>query len=135
MLKITHSVLCVLGWSSLLILLCFAEIKQANSQVVDGTDVSADEESSVEEQFLSGVRQVTFEGKRAGEGYFSSDASLMVFQSERRADNPFYQMYLLDFTTGDIENVSPGHGKTTCGWIHPDTNLSLIHISEPTRPY
>ena len=78
MLKITHSVLCVLGWSSLLILLCFAEIKQANSQVVDGTDVSADEESSVEEQFLSGVRQVTFEGKRAGEGYFSSDASLML---------------------------------------------------------
>ena len=131
MLKITHSVLCVLGWSSLLIVLCFAEIKQANSQVVDGTDVNADEGSSdegssVEEQFLSGVRQITFEGKRAGEGYFSSDASLMVFQSERRADNPFYQMYLLDFTTGDIENISPGHGKTTCGWIHPDNNRVLL---------
>ena len=125
MLKITHSVLCVLGWSSLLILLCFVETKQANSQVADA-EVSSDDEPSVEEQFLSGVRQITFEGKRAGEGYFSSDASLMVFQSERRADNPFYQMYLLDFTTGDIENVSPGHGKTTCGWIHPDNNRVLL---------
>ena len=125
MLKITHSVLCVLGWSSLLILLCFVKTKQANSQVADA-EVSSDELSSVEEQFLSSVRQITFEGKRAGEGYFSSDASLMVFQSERRADNPFYQMYLLDFTTGDIENVSPGHGKTTCGWIHPDNNRVLL---------
>ena len=71
MLKITHSVLCVLGWSSLLILLCFVETKQANSQVADA-EVSSDEMSSVEEQFLSGVRQITFEGKRAGEGYFSS---------------------------------------------------------------
>jgi len=35
-------------------------------------------------------------------------------------------MYLLDFTTGDIENVSPGHGKTTCGWIHPDNNRVLL---------
>ena len=50
----------------------------------------------------------------------------MVFQSERRPDNPFYQMYLLDFTTGDIENVSPGYGKTTCGWIHPDNNRVLL---------
>ena len=130
MLKITHSVLCVLGWSSLLILLCFVKTEQANSQVADA-EVSSDEMSSVEEQFLSGVRQITFEGKRAGEGYFSSDASLMVFQSERRANNPFYQMYLLDFTTGDIENVSPGHGKTTCGWIHPDN--CLLYTSPSPR--
>ena len=67
MLKITHSVLCVLGWSSLLILLCFVKTEQANSQVADA-EVSSDEMSSVEEQFLSGVRQITFEGKRAGEG-------------------------------------------------------------------
>ena len=81
---------------------------------------------SIESQFIQNPRQVTFEGKRAGEGYFNPDGSLMVFQSERRKDNPFYQMYLLDFETGDMENISPGHGKTTCGWIHPNNDLVLF---------
>jgi len=69
---------------------------------------------------LSGIRQLTFEGLRAGEGYFSSDGKQMVFQSEREAGNPFYQIYRLDLETGDTERISPGMGKTTCGWIHPD---------------
>ena len=73
-----------------------------------------------EAAFLSGIRQLTFEGKRAGEGYFSSDGSKLIFQSEREADNPFYQIYLMDLETGDTERISPGLGKTTCAWIHPD---------------
>lgn len=81
---------------------------------------------SIEERFLSNVRQLTFEGSRAGEGYFNADGNLMVFQSERRADNPFFQIYLLDFETGEIEPISPGHGKTTCAWIHPDNNHVLF---------
>ncbi len=53
--------------------------------------------------------QITFEGKRAGEGYFSAaDGTKLVFQSERRDDNPFFQIYLLDFETGDVEPISPG---------------------------
>jgi hypothetical protein len=44
----------------------------------------------------------------------------MIFQSERDADNPFYQMYMMDLDTGDTRRVSPGAGKTTCGWIHLD---------------
>ncbi|MEM7014322.1 MAG: M28 family peptidase, partial [Verrucomicrobiota bacterium] len=68
---------------------------------------------------LTDIRQLTFAGKRAGEGYFNSDGTKMIFQSEREEDNPFYQIYLLDMETGDIERVSPGHGKTTCAWIHP----------------
>ncbi len=43
----------------------------------------------------------------------------MIFQSERDADNPFYQIYLMDLETGDVERLSPGIGKTTCAWIHP----------------
>ncbi len=80
-----------------------------------GTSVLGDES-----RFLDGTRQLTFQGKRAGEGYFSADGKKMIFQSEREADNPFYQIYLMDLETGDIEKVSPGHGKTTCAWIHPD---------------
>ena len=69
---------------------------------------------------LSGTRQLTFEGLRAGEGYFSADGTKMIFQSEREEGNPFYQIYLMDLETGDTERVSPGMGKTTCAWIHPD---------------
>ena len=73
-----------------------------------------------EAKLLRGVRQLTFEGRRAGEGYFSHDGTRMVFQSEREPDNPFYQIYLLDLETGDSQRVSPGMGKTTCAWVHPD---------------
>ncbi|MCE9519277.1 MAG: M28 family peptidase [Verrucomicrobia bacterium] len=73
-----------------------------------------------ETSFLTNARQLTFEGKRSGEGYFSADGKKMIFQSERETDNPFYQIYLLDLETGDTERISPGTGKTTCAWIHPD---------------
>ncbi|MDJ0610999.1 MAG: M20/M25/M40 family metallo-hydrolase [Kiloniellales bacterium] len=75
---------------------------------------------------ISGVRQLTFEGKRAGEGYFSADGRRMIFQSERAEGNPFYQMYLMDLETGDIQRLSPGQGKTTCGWLHPDGKRALF---------
>ncbi len=76
--------------------------------------------AKAETALLTGTRQLTFEGLRAGEGYFSADGSKMVFQSEREEGNPFYQIYLLDLETGDTERISPGKGKTTCAWIHPD---------------
>ncbi len=79
-----------------------------------------------EATFLSNIRQLTFDGIRAGEGYFSRDGKSMVFQSERDKDNPFYQIYLMDRETGDIERVSPGYGKTTCAWIHPDGDRVLF---------
>jgi Tol biopolymer transport system component len=82
--------------------------------------------AQTEADFLSNVRQLTFEGKRAGEGYFSADGSKMVFQSEREPGNPFYQIYLMDLETGDQERISPGAGKTTCAWIHPDGKRVLF---------
>ncbi len=75
---------------------------------------------------LTGERQLTFEGRRAGEGYFSADGRMLVFQSEREAGNPFFQIYLMDLETGDLRRVSPGHGKTTCGWIHPSGDRVLF---------
>lgn len=79
-----------------------------------------------EARFLTGTRRVTFEGSRAGEGYFSTDGNWMVFQSEREEGNPFYQIYLMDLETGDTTRVSPGQGKTTCAWIHPDKSKILF---------
>jgi len=75
---------------------------------------------------LSNTRQLTFAGERTGEGYFSADGSKMVFQSEREAGNPFYQIYWLDLVTGKSQRVSPGYGKTTCAWIHPSDEKILF---------
>lgn len=83
--------------------------------------------------FLSRIRQVTFEGRRAGESYLSADGKQLVFQSEREPGNPFFQIYLLDLETGDTRRVSPGHGKTTCAWIHPD-HRSVLFASTHEDP-
>jgi len=80
----------------------------------------------MEKRFLAGVRQLTFEGKRSGEGYYAADGKQMVFQSEREVDNPFYQIYWMDMETGDSQRVSPGYGKTTCAWIHPSGQTVLF---------
>ena len=45
--------------------------------------------SADESAFLSNIRQLTYDGKRAGEGYFSEDGNALIFQSEREPDNPF----------------------------------------------
>ncbi|MCI0535477.1 MAG: M28 family peptidase [Verrucomicrobiales bacterium] len=76
-------------------------------------------ENKEEGQFLSNTRQLIFEGKRSGEGYFSPDGKALIFQSERDPGNPFFQIYLLDLTSGDIQRVSPGAGRTTCAFFRP----------------
>ncbi len=78
-----------------------------------------------ETQLLSNTRQLTFEGRRAGEGYFNADGSRMIFQSERDPNNPFYQIYIMDLQNGDVDLVSPGYGKTTCSWMHPSNDKVL----------
>lgn len=87
----------------------------------DETDTHTPEES----RFLSNIRQLTYDGKRAGEGYFSEDGNALIFQSEREPDNPFYQIYLLDLLTGDTHRVSTGVGKTTCAFFRPGTDEVL----------
>ncbi len=70
---------------------------------------------------ITNMRQLSFEGRRAGEGYFNKEGTKLVFQSEREPGNPFYQIYLMDLRTGKTNRVSPGRGKTTCAWIAPTT--------------
>ncbi len=92
-----------------------------SSLVLSAPVLGAEPEAAAHEAgLLANGRQLTFEGLRAGEGYFSADGKQMIFQSEREADNPFYQIYLMDLDTGDTRRVSPGVGKTSCGWIHPN---------------
>jgi Tol biopolymer transport system component len=79
-----------------------------------------------EARFLSHTRQLIFEGRRSGEGYFSPDGKTLIFQSEREPGNPFYQIYTLDLETGDTVRVSPGIGKTTCAYFRPGTDEVLF---------
>src|SRR5689334_527673 len=79
-----------------------------------------------ERDFLTRIRRLTVEGRRAGEGYWSKDGRKLVFQSEREPGNPFYQIYLMDLASGDVTRVSPGIGKTTCSFINPETNDILF---------
>ena len=79
-----------------------------------------------ERDFLSRVRRLTVEGRRAGEGYWSPDGKRLVFQSEREPGNPFYQIYVLDLTTGDAKRISPGLGKTTCAFFRPGSDEILF---------
>jgi len=75
-----------------------------------------------ERDFLTRVRRLTIEGRRAGEGYWSPDGKRLVFQSEREAGNPFYQIYVLDLSTGDTKRISNGVGKTTCAFFRPGSD-------------
>ena len=100
----------------------------AVSQWLQSANAEQDTQAD-EQQSLSNIRQLIFEGRRSGEGYFSADGSKLIFQSEREPGNPFYQMYVMDLETGNTRRVSTGLGKSTCGWIHPDTVKVLFAAS------
>ncbi len=84
------------------------------------------DDTAQEAQFISNARPLVLEGKRSGEGYFSLDGKKLIFQSEREPGNPFYQEYILDLDSGETTRVSPGMGKTTCGFFEPGTNRVLF---------
>lgn len=91
-----------------------------------------------ERDYLSRVRRLTVEGKRAGEGYWSPDGKRLVFQSEREPGNPFYQIYVLDLTTGDSKRISPGMGKTTCAFFRPGSDEIMFgstHLDPKSKQY
>ena len=81
---------------------------------------------SPEREFLSRVRRLTVEGRRAGEGYWSPDSTRLVFQSEREPGNPWYQIYALDLNDGRTVRISPGTGKTTCAFFRPGSDQILF---------
>jgi Tol biopolymer transport system component len=93
---------------------------------------------SQERNFLNRIRRLTVDGKRAGEGYWSPDGKRLVFQSERDPANPFYQIYVLDLSTGDTKRISPGIGKTTCAFFRPNSTeieFASTHLDPNSLKY
>ena len=105
--------------------ICFSIFVTDDVIAQQATPDETDTNTPAESRFLSNIRQLTYDGKRAGEGYFSEDGDALIFQSERESDNPFYQIYLLNLLTGDTHRVSTGIGKTTCAFFRPGTDEVL----------
>lgn len=102
----------------------------AQSTEADLTETDPQQAQQLEQRLVTRTRQLTFEGRRAGEGYFSADGRQLIFQSEREPGNPFFQIYLMDLESGSTRRISPGVGKTTCAWIHPDGDRVLYASTE-----
>jgi Tol biopolymer transport system component len=78
---------------------------------------------------LADLRQLTFGGENA-EAYWSPDGRKLMFQwtpGEGTCD----QQYVYDLTTGQVELVSSGKGRTTCGYFsYPDGNRLIYATTE-----
>ncbi len=108
-----------------------APTETAQQEDITVSDPSA--AAKLEGRLIRRARQLTYEGRRAGEGYFSADGRQLIFQSERYDGNPFFQIYLMNLDTGATEQISPGHGKTTCAWIHP-SGKTVLYASTQDDP-
>ena len=87
------------------------------------------------ESHLANIRQVTFGGENA-EAYFSRDGQWLTFQSTRDG-NACDQQYVMRIDGSDLKRVSPGNGKTTCGWFLPDGQRLFFgssHAHDATCP-
>lgn len=82
---------------------------------------------------LKNIRQVTRGFVRAGEGYFSPDSKHIIFQAEETGENPFFQMFVMELAGGQYRRLSPGVGKTTCGFFHPG-GQKLLYSSSHLDP-
>lgn len=110
----------------------------AAAVLLGSTVPEASQASSDERSFLSRIRRLTVDGKRAGEGYWSPDGKKLVFQSERDPANPFYQIFVLDFATGETKRISPGVGKTTCAFFRPGSSEIMFgstHLDPKSLQY
>ncbi len=95
-------------------------VSAAVTIVVSSTFVAnAEDSESIEDSFLTNVRQVTSGFVKAGEGYFSPDGQQIIYQAVR-GDYPFYQIYTQPLEGGQPELLSTGRGRTTCSYFSPD---------------
>jgi Tol biopolymer transport system component len=87
------------------------------------------------EKHLRNVRQLTFEGENA-EAYWSSDASMLVFQ-HRGAGIPADQIYTIRADGTGLRLASTGTGKCTCSYFMPGDRRVLFastHGASPKPP-
>ena len=89
--------------------------------------------AALEAKHLRNISQLTRGFARAGEGYFSPDGKLVIYQAEPRGQGE-YQMFIQESNPGATPRmVSTGKGKCTCGYFHPN-GKSIIFGSSHLDP-
>src|SRR6201982_2757549 len=90
------------------------------------------------EKHLRNIKQLTFGGQNA-EAYFSADGKKLIFQSTR--DNlQCDQIFVMNADGSAQRMLSPGKGRTPCGYIFPHQDkilYSSTHLGDtacPPRP-
>ena len=77
------------------------------------------------ERHLAGVRQLTFGGENA-EAYFSASGDYLTFQGRADPSGCDQQFVVRVADGGGLTRVSPGEGKTTCGFFYGDDRRVLF---------
>ena len=93
-----------------------------------GFATAQDAADSIESKYLSNIRQVTSGMDKAGEGYFSPDGKMIIYQAVPPG-YPFYQIYSQALEGGEPRRLSTGRGRTTCAYFHPRRNKVLFSSS------
>lgn len=110
-----------------LLLICFIVLSAPNFVLSEVGPLSTEEQ-----KFLANARQVTFGLPRAGEGYFSRDGELIVYQAYP-VGYPFYQIYVQKLDERIPRLISTGRGRTTCAYFTPDGS-KILFASAHTDP-
>jgi Tol biopolymer transport system component len=88
---------------------------------------------------LTNIRQLTDGGQNA-EAYFSADGKRLIFQATRPGVSACDQIFTMDLESGNVEMVSTGTGRTTCGYFYPTggkilySSTHLVDAACPPRP-
>ena len=99
-----------------LLFIAIAAPKPAPFRPVPPTGVAADTLIRTGERHFAHLWQLTFGGQNA-EAYWSGDGRKFIYQWTSGAW-PCDQQYVYDLATGARTRVSPGTGRTTCGYFY-----------------
>ncbi len=92
--------------------------------------------SSPEEPRLQRVQQLTHGGTNA-EAYFSYEGDRLIFQATWPGESECDQIYAMDLDGSNLERISTGGGRTTCGYFFPGQRQALFsstHHLDPECP-
>ncbi|MCZ6689127.1 MAG: hypothetical protein O7H41_05950 [Planctomycetota bacterium] len=86
---------------------------------------ATDSWEDLEGRHLANVRQLTFEGPRSGETYFSPDGKKIIYMAIRDG-YPFFRIYEMNADGTGQRLIGPQKGKQTCPYYSPDGKKILF---------
>ena len=81
-----------------------------------------------ESTHITDARQLTFQGQKSGESYFSPDGKTIAYMAVRDG-YPFFRIYEMNADGTEQRRVGPEGGKQTCPFFSPDGRYLLFASS------